>query len=198
MMLSAEDVRLALEHADVHMRAIILLGINCALGNADRGRLVVQSLTLDAGWVDYARPKTGVPHRVPLWPETMAAVRESISKRKLPKSAEHTPTVFITKRGESWYKPESRANPLSAGIWGFPFGPPAADLQESTAQRTADDGSGSSEKVRRTATANRSRLLPRRTANPCLAAIWTQRLSGVAAVITTAAHRPRDSNGRSG
>ncbi len=114
MMFSADDVQLALEHADVHMRAMILLGINAALGNADCGRLVFQALDLDGGWLDYARPKTGVPRRVPLWPETVAAVRESISKRKIPKSPEHTSTVFITKRGDSWFKPESRANPLSA------------------------------------------------------------------------------------
>jgi hypothetical protein len=44
--------------------------INAALGNADCGRLVFQALDLDAGWLDYARPKTGVPRRVPLWPET--------------------------------------------------------------------------------------------------------------------------------
>jgi integrase len=114
MMFSAEDVRLALEHADVHMRAMVLLGINAALGNADCGRLVFQALDLDGGWLDYARAKTGVPRRVPLWPETVAALGESIAKRKSPSSPEHTSTVFITKRGEAWFKAESRANPLSA------------------------------------------------------------------------------------
>jgi integrase len=89
------------------MRAMDLLGINAGLGNADCGRLVFQAFDLDGGWLDYARPKTGVPRRVPLWPETVAALRESIAKRRSPSSPEHTSTVFITKRGEAWFKEET-------------------------------------------------------------------------------------------
>lgn len=114
VLFSAADIHLLLDRADVHMKAMILLGINAGLGNADCGRLVLQALDLDGGWMDYPRPKTGIPRRVPLWPETVSALRESIAARKPPKSAEHTSTVFVTKYGDSWYKPESRANPLSA------------------------------------------------------------------------------------
>ena len=114
VLFSAPDIRLLLEQADVHMKAMLLLGINAGCGNADCGRLVFQALDLDGGWLNYPRPKTGIPRRIPLWSETIAALRDSIGKRKAPKSPEHTSTVFITKRGESWFKADSRANPLSA------------------------------------------------------------------------------------
>jgi integrase len=114
VLFSAADIRLLLDQSDVHMRAMILLGINAGLGNADCGRLVLQALDLDGRWLNYPRPKTGIPRRVPLWPETVAAIRDSITARKPPKLPEHTSMVFVTKYGDSWYKPESRANPLSA------------------------------------------------------------------------------------
>src|SRR5205823_3745962 len=56
------------------LRAMILLGINCGLGNADCGRLTVQALDLERGWLDFPRPKTGLPRRCPLWPETVEAI----------------------------------------------------------------------------------------------------------------------------
>ncbi len=64
------------------MRAIILLGINAALGNRDCGELEFRHLDLDGGWLTYPRPKTGIARRAHLWPETIEALRESIAKRR--------------------------------------------------------------------------------------------------------------------
>ena len=114
VLFSAADIRLLLDRADLHMRAMTLLGINCALGNSDCGRLVMQALDLDAGWLDFPRPKTGIPRRVPLWPETIAALRESMAKRKSPKSSADGSLVFVTRIGESWFKEVTHAGPLSA------------------------------------------------------------------------------------
>jgi len=58
---------------------MILLGINCGLGNKDVGNLPASSIDLERGWLDYPRGKTGVTRRCPLWPETVEAIRESIA-----------------------------------------------------------------------------------------------------------------------
>ena len=52
---------------------MILLGLNAGLGNSDIGNLQKAHLDLKAGWLDYPRMKTGLPRRVPLWAETVAA-----------------------------------------------------------------------------------------------------------------------------
>jgi integrase len=86
------------------MRAMILLGLNCGLGNADIGRLEFANLDLDAGVLDFPRPKTGVQRKCFLWPETIDALRVAIAKRPTPKDKSLADRVFITQRGLSWFK----------------------------------------------------------------------------------------------
>jgi integrase len=99
---TAEEVRKMLDAADVPMKAILLLGVNCGFGNADVANLPLSALNLDQGWVDYPRPKTGIPRRCPLWPETVEAIREALAKRPAPKEPEHAGLVFISRRGTPW------------------------------------------------------------------------------------------------
>src|SRR5262249_531266 len=63
------------------LKAMILLGVNCGFGNADCGTLPLSAIDLDAGWVTYHRPKTGLTRRCPLWPETIEALRDSMAAR---------------------------------------------------------------------------------------------------------------------
>jgi integrase len=70
------------------------------------------ALDLDGGWISYARPKTGIARRCPLWPETIAALREWLQERPAPKVEEHETLVFTTIRGASWGK-EIADNPIS-------------------------------------------------------------------------------------
>jgi integrase len=91
-----------LVRADVQLKAMILLGINCGYGNADIASLRLAALDLDAGWADYPRPKTGIPRRCPLWPETVEAIRAALAKRPEPKQAEDAGLVFINRRGTPW------------------------------------------------------------------------------------------------
>jgi integrase len=109
---SAEEVRRMLDAAGTPMRAMLLLGVNCGFGNSDIGNLPVTALDLEGGWIDYPRPKTGVARRCPLWPETVAAVREALANRQEPKSQEHAGLVFITKYGKPWGK-GTHENPLT-------------------------------------------------------------------------------------
>lgn len=107
---STEEIRLILDNADVKLRAMILLAVNTGIGNSDLGRLPVDAIDLQAGWMDFARGKTGVERRAPLWPETITALKEHLATRpKPPKRLAHL--VFTTPTGLSYFKPGGD-NPL--------------------------------------------------------------------------------------
>jgi integrase len=99
---TAEEVRRTLDAAGVRLKAMILLGINCAFGNADCGMLPINAVDLDNGWANFPRPKTGLDRRCPMWPETTDAIRAALAKRIEPKLPEHLDLIFITHRGDSW------------------------------------------------------------------------------------------------
>ncbi len=109
---TADEIRKLLDAAGLQMKAMLLLGINAGFGNADVGNLPLTALDLDGAMIDYPLPKTGVARRAPLWPETVAALREVLAKRKEPKDAEDAALVFVTKRGLSWAK-DTRDNPVT-------------------------------------------------------------------------------------
>ena len=100
----AADLRKIIDAAGVPLKAIILLGINCGLGNGDCGQLRFRNLDLERGWLHYPRPKTAVDRRCPLWTETITALQAAIAKRPDPKDAEEAELVFITRIGQSWAK----------------------------------------------------------------------------------------------
>jgi integrase len=113
-MFEAEEIRRMLDAAGTPLRAMILLGINAGLGNADVGTLPAAAVNLETGWVNFPRPKTGIGRRFPLWPETVSALREALAKRPEPKLEEHAGLLFVTKYGGSWHKSgETIDNPVS-------------------------------------------------------------------------------------
>lgn len=98
------EVRAMLGAADPIMRAVVLLGVNAALGNDDISRLEAGHLDLSAGVIDLYRGKTGQERRAALWPETAAAVAEALHVRPEPRDAEHAGRVFITSHGREWVR----------------------------------------------------------------------------------------------
>ena len=80
-MFTPDQLRLILDSAGLTLRAMVLLGINCGYGNTDIGQMERRRIDLKTGWEDYPRPKTGVPRRCPLWPETVAALRKVLRRR---------------------------------------------------------------------------------------------------------------------
>lgn len=89
-----KQIRRLLANASPVLRAMILLGINCGLGNTDCARLQKRHLNLKTGWLTYPRPKTGIERRCPLWPETIKAIRKARSNVKY---------VFLTQQhGRPW------------------------------------------------------------------------------------------------
>ena len=84
-----------LETASEQMKAMILLGLNCGFGCTDCAELRWKHLDLKNGRVSFPRGKTGVRRNLPLWPETIEALKA------LPKRGE---LVFYTKRGNPWVR----------------------------------------------------------------------------------------------
>ncbi len=112
-MFEAEEVRQLLDAATQPLKSMILLGVNCALGNGDCARLEYRHVR--AGWLDYPRPKTGVARRCPLWPETVASLLEAMAARPFPLDPAHEGTVFLTSTGRPWRQGPSFA-PVTAAF----------------------------------------------------------------------------------
>jgi integrase len=98
------ELRAMIKSASQPLKAMLLLGVNCALGNEDIGGLTFASIDLAAGWLTYPRGKTGIRRRIPLWPETVRAIREWVKMRPAPKDPADFQAVFITVRGNRWNK----------------------------------------------------------------------------------------------
>jgi integrase len=87
---------------DAQWKAIMYLAINCALGNTDIARLEHGHIDLDAGMMNFARPKTedaaDRPRYTPLWPETVGALKAHVATTRSQK------LVFTTVRGNPWVR----------------------------------------------------------------------------------------------
>jgi integrase len=95
----ADEVRQLLDAAPVHLKAMILLGVNAGLGNTDVADIQFSHLDLESGWLNYPRPKTGIALRCPLWPQTIEAIKASVMKRRPPKDEADGDCVFLTRQG---------------------------------------------------------------------------------------------------
>lgn len=107
----ARQLRTIIDAASVQLKAMILLGVNAGFGNADLGTLPLTALDLKGGWVTYPRPKTGVPRRGKLWPETVAALKAWLKARRDPVNDEHAGLVFVTKFGRPWHREPGDVSP---------------------------------------------------------------------------------------
>lgn len=114
-MIEAVEIRKLLHAAPVQLEAMILLGVNCGFNNKDCADLPLSAIDLDAGWINFPRPKTGIPRRCPLWSETVTALREAIAERPEAKHEDATGLVFVTTRGRPWLS-RGQANPVSVAI----------------------------------------------------------------------------------
>src|SRR5438445_9747308 len=80
----ANEIRAMLDKAGQPLKAMILLGINGALGNHDVTQLPISALNLKTGWMNYSRRKTGVRRKIPLWVETCKALDDWLQARPEP------------------------------------------------------------------------------------------------------------------
>lgn len=82
------------------VRAMVLLGVNAGFGNTDVASLKKSAVNLKSGWITFPRPKTEVDRRIPLWPETIEALKLAIANRPDAEDVEEDgDLVFLTKYG---------------------------------------------------------------------------------------------------
>jgi integrase len=101
-MFEPAEVQAVLAAACPNLKAMVLLAINAGLGNHDVACLPTKALDLERGWINYPRPKTGINRRVPLWAETVEALKAALKARPSPQNPEHSGLVFITREGCSY------------------------------------------------------------------------------------------------
>jgi hypothetical protein len=82
------------------MTAALWLGLNGGYGNTDVG--TIEASMIHGDMIDCVRHKTRVKRRVPLWPETVAALRA------LPRRPDN-PLLFQTATGLPWVRPGTDA-----------------------------------------------------------------------------------------
>jgi integrase len=104
----AEPVKMK---ADPQLRAMTLLGLNAGLGVTDCANLNESHIDLESGWLDYPRVKTETPRRVPLWPETVEALRVVLAERRQPLVSADDGIVFLTRTRRRWVRTKPGKTP---------------------------------------------------------------------------------------
>jgi integrase len=92
-----KELKALLKVASPPMRAMVLLGVNGGFGQMDFATLPASVVDFKKGVIDYTRQKTGVKRVVPLWPETVSALRAY----RRPSDA-HPELFFVTTHGNPW------------------------------------------------------------------------------------------------
>lgn len=109
----AAEIRTLLDASPPQLRAMILLGINCGLGNKDVAGLPANCVDCEHGWIDYPRPKTGVQRRCPLWPETVEAVAAVLGHRSAVETTVRPGVaglLFVTRKGYPFVRSEPKVS----------------------------------------------------------------------------------------
>jgi integrase len=110
-MFEARELQKMIKGAGQPLRSMILLGINCGFGNGDVAAVPIGALDLKGGWVRFPRPKTGIDRSVPLWPETVKAIRDWLKHRPAPKDPADAGVLFITYKRGRWDGEDGRSLP---------------------------------------------------------------------------------------
>jgi integrase len=113
----ADEARRIINAADVQMRGMVLLGLNCGFGNTDCAALPKGAVDLERSWIDFPRPKTEVRRRVPLWPETVEALRQAIAARPRAKESADADCVFLTQCGVRWVRSQAKRGDTSGAAF---------------------------------------------------------------------------------
>ena len=92
---TTEQIQKILNIADVQMKAMVLLGLNCGFGCTDCAELKWYNINFDNSRIFYPRGKTGISRNLVLWPETVEALREIPNQGEL---------IFYTVTGNPWVR----------------------------------------------------------------------------------------------
>lgn len=103
-LIDAATARVLIDGADVQLRGMILLGLNCGFGQTDCSGLDRATLAARPGWIDTPRNKTGIDRRCPLWAETVAALEAVRAIRPNAREDADDDAVFLTGQGCRWVR----------------------------------------------------------------------------------------------
>jgi integrase len=93
------------------MKAMILVGANCAFHTCDVGRLQWSEIDLKSGWYRGSREKTGIERKAKLWAETVLALKAIEKQQK--KEGSLGKLVFISRLGTPLYDETKQINGVS-------------------------------------------------------------------------------------
>lgn len=110
-MFESDELRRIIGAAPQPLRTMTLLAINCGFGQSDVANLPRNAVDLEGGWITYARAKTGIPRRCPLWPRTIEALRDAIENRPEPNDTADADCVFLTSYGNRWVRMSNHEDP---------------------------------------------------------------------------------------
>jgi integrase len=96
-----KQIRKLLSASDIKMKAMIWLGLNCGFGCTDCSRLQWKDIDFKNNRVKLARNKTKIGRNLPLWPETIKALKE------IPRSGA---LVFTTSKDHPWIRTTATTN----------------------------------------------------------------------------------------
>jgi len=103
-MFEADELLRIIKAAEQPIKAMVILAANSGMGNHDLATLPMSALDLERGWIDFARPKTEIDRKIPLWPETIAAIKEWLADRPEAKREEDAGLVFLTRQRRAWFR----------------------------------------------------------------------------------------------
>ena len=86
------------------MRTMVLLGMNCGFGNTDVAKLPKSAVDPKAGWIDFPRRNTEIKRRIPIWAETIDALKAAIAIRPAPTDPSGKGLCFLTGQGRPWVR----------------------------------------------------------------------------------------------
>ena len=113
---TVDEITRILNAANPQIRAMVLLALNCGFGNSDVAGLPQSAIDLAGGWIDFPRPKTGVQRRIPLWRETIDAIKTAIAVRPEPCDAADADCVFLTNSRRRWVRIQERKNDREGAV----------------------------------------------------------------------------------
>jgi integrase len=116
-MFEREELLSLLNATPPTQKAMVLLAVNGGLGNHDVATLPMKAVNLKSGWLTYPRPKTGIERRIPLWPETIEALKAVVADRRKPKDPAHNDLVFISVQGEAYISKSSGHRIAKTILW---------------------------------------------------------------------------------
>lgn len=106
-----QELREAIDAADVHFRPVVLLSINAAMGVADVARLTRANWRDREGdFLHCPRHKTGVDRKIWLWRETIQAIEDARESRPQPHRQKYESCLLLTKSGLPWWRIEDGTN----------------------------------------------------------------------------------------